>query len=146
MSEIKYITVGSPSLTIKLAGKRWTAKNGVLDLSPEAAAELDTLMKKRPSVQAQIRKVDMAAAAVRAKEHLAKQPKAAIRGVVTSGTQAAAVLRDAKQANENVELTGLVNPVNVSQKPNQGQPLEVTTVNPNPPKGASNLLGRLSDK
>lgn len=146
MSEqVMYITTTS-SLTIKLAGKRYTAVNGVLrDLPPSAVADLDRLLKdrSRADIISQVKKVDLEAAAKKAREHLAAQPQAAIRGVVTSGTQAAAVMRAAKKAQEETALTGVENPINTSAKPNQGAPLEVQTVDHQAPANKGALLGRM---
>ena len=143
MSEFKYITT-APGLTIKLAGKRYTAVGGVLDIPPEAARELDGLLalKDRGDIRAVIRKVDMEVAAARAKEHLANMPKAAVRGVVTSGTSAQQQLRDAAHANKPERATGILNPINTSTKPDQTKPVDVQVFDTaQPPKGLASKLG-----
>lgn len=139
--KVMYFTPGSPTLTIKLVGRRCKAENGILSLSDDEAAELDILMKKRPNLRMQIKRVDMEEAARKAKEHQAKQPRAAIRGPVTSVNQASAILRDAVQAQKSEALTGKIDAVNVTTSAADNKPLEVDVVNTTAPK--SSLLNRL---
>lgn len=142
MSEkVMFISINSPTLTLKLAGKRYKAVNGVFnDLPPAAIADLEKQLEQ-PHIRSEVRRVDMEEAARRAKEIMAKRPNAAVRGVVTSGTQAAAILRDAKKEQETQHLTGLDNPINTSTIPQNSKPLEVTQVNTTPP-AKSSLLSR----
>ena len=142
MSEVKYITVNSPTLTLKLAGKRYTAVHGVLEgLTPEAMKELDHLLQTAPHIRVEVKKVDLEAAARRAQDYLKNQPKAAVQGVVTSQNQATSVLREAKKKQETQSLTNVENAVNTSTKPKSTGPLEVTEVNTAKPAVGS-LLSR----
>lgn len=137
MSDVKYLSINSPTLTLKLAGKRYSAVNGVFpDMPPEAIADMEKLLKL-PHIRSEVRKVDMDEAARKAQEYLKTRPQAAVRGVVTSSTQATAILRDAKRAQETQPLTGVMNPVNVSTKPDQSKPVEVTELQTQPPKPGS---------
>lgn len=141
MSDVKYITVNSPSLTLKINGKRHKAVNGVFEnLSPSDEAELDRMMKTLPHIRVEVRKVDLEEAAAKAKAILDKTPRAAVQGVVTSGTQAAAILRDAKKQQETQALTGFDNPVNTTTKP-EPKKMEVTEMQVNAPKKPMSFAG-----
>lgn len=145
MTQVKYIAVSSPTLTLKINGKRHKAVNGVFEtLSATDEAELDKMIRTMPHIRVEVRKVDLEEAAAKAKAIVDKTPKAAINGVVTSGTQAAAVLRDAKKQQESQTLTGLDNAINTSTKPAQGAPLEVTEV-PVAAPPAGSFLGKFKN-
>lgn len=138
MSEtVKYISVTSPTLILKINGKRHKAVNGVFESLNEAdERELDKMIRTMPHIRVEVRKVDLAEAAAKAKAIVDKTPKAAIQGPVTSGTQAAAVLRDAKKQQESQTLTGLDNAVNTTTKP-APKKIEVTEMPVEaPPKGS----------
>jgi hypothetical protein len=144
MSEVKYISTISPSLRIKLSSGRHQAVNGVFTtLTDQDKIELDALLKKQPSLRAQVRRVDMEEAAQKAKEMLAKQPPAAVKGVVTSGTSAAAKIREAREANKPENLTGSLNPVNVKTNEKDDKPMDVQQIPTTPPASGSKLLDRL---
>jgi hypothetical protein len=145
MSEIIYLST-LPSLTLKLAGKRWQAVNGVFKLSQEAAAELEALLPKRPDISSYVKKVDMDEAAKKAKEWLAKQPPAAIKGPVTSVTSASSILRQAREAQKPENLTGMENPVNIASSAKDDKPLDVVVVPDTKPSTKGALLGRLGTK
>lgn len=142
--KIMYFAPDNPSLTLKLAGKRYQAMHGVFkDLPPEAEADLEKQLKTMPHVSALVKRVDMEEAAEKAKAFLAAQPPAAIKGPVTSGTSQAAKLREARQAQTPENLTGRINPVNVSTNARDDKPLAVEQIPTTAPK--SNLLGRLGN-
>lgn len=141
MPEFTYLTT-SPTLSIKLAGRRWQSVGGILTLSDAAAAELDALLTSsdRSDIRAQVKKVDMEAAAKRARDYVEEQRRhpAATRGVVTSTSQASALLRDAKRAQETTILTGVENPINTdSQRKASRGVLDVTQMETAPPKPGS---------
>lgn len=141
--DVKYISINSPTLTLKLAGKRYQARDGVFhDLPPNAMRELDKMIETMPHIRQEVRKVDMAEAARKAAEIVAKKPPAAVRGVVTSVNQASSILREAKKQQETQTLTGFDNPVNTSTKPIP-KTVEVTEIKTDKPAEAtSSLMGR----
>lgn len=140
MTDVRYISQHSPSLVIKLVGRRCKAVNGVFtDLSAAEIADLEDLMKKRPSIRFNIKRVDMEAAAAKALEAVKNKPAAAIKGPVTSGSSTQEKLRQARAENQ---LTSLQNTVNISTEAKSDKPSEVTQIPVEAPKSAGSLLKR----
>jgi len=144
MSEFKYITPQSPTLTIGLCGKDWKAVGGVLHLSAAASAELDELMLSRPDIRANIQKVDMEAAAQIARDFTARQLPAATKGPVTSVSSASAKIREARQAQRSETLTGMENPLNIATSVKADKPLAVEQIPTTPPSGKEAFAQRFS--
>lgn len=143
MTEIMYLAKDNPSLTLKLAGKRWTAEGGVFKLSPEAAKELDALMKSRPDIRSVVSRIDMDKAAEVAKANLekARANPAAVQGAVTSVNSATNKLREAAKGQTPENLTGKINPQNLATQAKNKEPLKVDQANVSAPK--SGILDRL---
>lgn len=146
MSDIRYLTTNSPTLTLKLGGKRYQAANGLFKDLPEAAcAELDHMIKTMPHIRQEVRKVDLEAAAEVAKKALERQRAnpAAIKGPVTSASSASNQLRAARQAQTPEALTGKENPVNISTNAKDTKPVEVTQIATETPANPGSLLNRM---
>lgn len=81
---VMYSCSQAPFINVKLAGKKFQAKDGVLRLPKDAADELDALKKGGRNDLAILQKIDLDAAVATAKAHQAKQRTAAIHGTMNS--------------------------------------------------------------